>query len=427
MKLVHGTAYAMPSILKKAPLVSVIIPSYNTARYLRDAIESVLKQTHPRVEIVVVNDGSPDNTDEVVQPYLDRINYIKQENRGLSAARNVGFRASHGEFVCFLDADDILLPRKFERQLAKFEREPDLDVVISGYIDVEEDGETEIQITPKHWQRQVLDHFLNHESFPPHVPLISRRVLEEIALFPEDIDTLEFQEDWQLWLDLALNGVQFSSIPEATCKYRRRQSSHGALNPLKHLDGARRVVRWLQKHPKSLCYRKQIEQLAYIVEMERVARAWQVGRIDLAADILVTAVRQSPRFWQTPETFVRLFERSLTLRENIEWQRSRDISRFEQQIIGGILLLDMGKLDQVMMRHLFATAYLALADLAYGTNNHPKRRYAIGQALQYSARACISAQARASTVRGLLGPSLGGSFRRLMRIGLTDEKESVQA
>src|SRR5450756_966886 len=102
------------------PLVSVIVPAFRCAQYLTQAIESVLAQEGPSVELVVVNDGSPDETDEVVRPYLDRIVYIKQENRGLSAARNVGFRASHGEFICFLDADDILLPGKFRAQLGVF-------------------------------------------------------------------------------------------------------------------------------------------------------------------------------------------------------------------------------------------------------------------------------------------------------------------
>ena len=103
--------------------VSIIIPAYNAARFLPACIESVLAQTHRDIEIIVVNDGSTDNTDDVVRPYLDRIRYITQCNKGLSAARNAGFKASSGQFVCFLDADDVLMQDKFQRQIAKFAEE----------------------------------------------------------------------------------------------------------------------------------------------------------------------------------------------------------------------------------------------------------------------------------------------------------------
>ena len=181
-------------------LISIIIPAYNCAEYIDKAISSALSQVGVRCEIIVVNDGSPDATDDAVQPYLDRIIYLKQENRGLSAARNAGFRASSGDFVCFLDADDLLLPDKFLRQLAVFEREPDLGIVISGYFDVAADGETVLQAVRKPWHRDALQRMLNHEVFPPHAALIRRSVLERSTLFPEDIVTAESQEDWQLWL-----------------------------------------------------------------------------------------------------------------------------------------------------------------------------------------------------------------------------------
>ena len=393
--------------------ISVVIPSYNTARYLPDAIESALQQTHPRVEIVVVNDGSPDNTDEVVQPYLDRITYIKQENRGLSAARNVGFRASHGEFVCFLDADDILLPCKFELQLVKFEREPDLGVVISGYVDVEEDGQTEILTVKKNWNRDALDRMVNHEVFPPHTALIRRSALEASPLFPENIDTAESQEDWQLWLDFALNGVQFSSIPEPTCKYRSRPGSIRA-NPLKHLDGARRVVNWLRQHPQAQIHHERVERLAAIVEMERVARAWQVKWNDLAADTLVAAVQQFPAIWQEPLTFIRLFERTLTLRESAEWQRFHDPAWFERRIISEILPLAEGRLPQAGRKQLFAVANLALSDLAYGDYHDTQRWRAVWKAFCSSPKVCTSGLSRMVCIRGILGPHLVALSRTIL-------------
>src|ERR1700736_5280277 len=94
---------------REAPLVSVVVPCYNQAHFLRDVIESVLAQTYPHVELVVVDDGSPDNTTDVVADY-PILRCVRQENRGVAEARNTGFRASNGEFVLFIDADDRLTP-----------------------------------------------------------------------------------------------------------------------------------------------------------------------------------------------------------------------------------------------------------------------------------------------------------------------------
>jgi glycosyltransferase involved in cell wall biosynthesis len=96
------------------PLVSVIIPCYRQGHLLPEALESVLAQTYPAVEAVVVNDGSPDDTDEVVHRYLPRVRYVRQQNRGLPAARNAGIRASSGQYLLFLDADDLLYPKAVE-------------------------------------------------------------------------------------------------------------------------------------------------------------------------------------------------------------------------------------------------------------------------------------------------------------------------
>lgn len=389
------------------PLISVVIPAYNCGTYLPEAIQSAIDQTYTNVEVIVVNDGSPDDTDEVVQPYLDRIIYVKQENKGLSAARNVGFRISRGEYICFLDADDILLPDKFERQLTVFNRDADLGVVISGFIFVEEDGQTPVQRIEKHWRADGLTRLLKHEVFPPHAALIRRTVLDDSSLFPEEIDTYESQEDWQLWLELALDGVQFSSVPEPTCLYRIRSDSIRA-NPLKHLDGARRVVRWLCRYPKAHPYQAEIELLGAIVEMERVAAAWRMNRHDLVVENLVSAVRQSPAYWREPLTHMRLFERSLTVQESAAWQKNPQPAWFQDVICKGILGLEPNSFSVMERRSIVAAAYLMLVDLSYGVQDAKMRWLALGQAFRYSARVCIGAPGRTNLLRGILGPQVGG-------------------
>lgn len=120
----------------QAVLVSVVIPAYNAAAYIAEAINSVLAQTFGDYEIILVNDGSPDTPqlEQAIAPYLDRIRYIKQENRGPSAARNVGILEARGKYVAFLDSDDLWLPRHLETQLQLLQKDPSLSLVYSDGI-----------------------------------------------------------------------------------------------------------------------------------------------------------------------------------------------------------------------------------------------------------------------------------------------------
>jgi glycosyltransferase involved in cell wall biosynthesis len=122
-----------------APLVSVVIPCYNQAHFLGEAIESVLAQRHPRLEVIVVDDGSPDDTSEVAARYPG-VRCVRQENQGLSAARNAGLRHSGGEYVVFLDADDRLLPEAIEAGLRGFEAHPECAFVYGDYRVIATDG-----------------------------------------------------------------------------------------------------------------------------------------------------------------------------------------------------------------------------------------------------------------------------------------------
>ncbi len=121
------------------PIVSIIIPCYRQAHFLSDALESVLAQTHPRIETLVVDDGSPDNTAEVAARYPG-VACVAQENQGLSGARNNGFRASHGEYIMFLDADDRLTPGAVEAHLRCFADHPEAGFVVGDIDHIEADG-----------------------------------------------------------------------------------------------------------------------------------------------------------------------------------------------------------------------------------------------------------------------------------------------
>ncbi|MFL6183180.1 MAG: glycosyltransferase family 2 protein, partial [Actinomycetes bacterium] len=125
--------------ISEVALVSVIIPSYNHAHYLGQAIGSVLSQSYRNFEIIVVDDGSTDETSEVASRY-ERVRIVRQENRGLSGARNRGLREAKGEYVVFLDADDKLLPGALEAGLRCFEAHPECAFVSGTSRPIAEDG-----------------------------------------------------------------------------------------------------------------------------------------------------------------------------------------------------------------------------------------------------------------------------------------------
>ena len=125
-----------------SPKVSVTIPCFNQAHFLSDCIASLQAQTCPHWEAIIVNDGSPDDTREVAKRLMQsdhRVRYVEQENGGLAAARNAGIYASRGEYLQFLDADDLLLPTKFELQLKLFMQNPEVDLAYCDFAYFEGD------------------------------------------------------------------------------------------------------------------------------------------------------------------------------------------------------------------------------------------------------------------------------------------------
>lgn len=123
----------------KEPLVSVVIATYNTGRYLPETIESALAQTHPRCDLIVVDDGSTDDTVDRLAPYHARIRLLRLEHRGLAAARNAGIAASRGDFIALLDADDLWMPEKLAVQLAVARRHPTAGLIVCDGVQF--DGE----------------------------------------------------------------------------------------------------------------------------------------------------------------------------------------------------------------------------------------------------------------------------------------------
>ena len=130
--------------------VAVIIPTYNSAKYLPEAVESVLMQTHKRLELIIVDDGSTDDTASVIAKYTDRIRYIHQSNEGSYKARNRGIQTTKSRYVAFLDADDVWMPNKLETQLDFLRANPTLGLVFSDAVFFRE-NEDNVSVVRTFW------------------------------------------------------------------------------------------------------------------------------------------------------------------------------------------------------------------------------------------------------------------------------------
>jgi glycosyltransferase involved in cell wall biosynthesis len=187
--------------------VSLIIATFNHARLLGDAIDSALAQTLTGVDIVVVDDGSTDDTPAVLERYRGRIRVLRQPNRGLAAARNTGLAAARGTYVAFLDADDIMAPAKLAEQVAVLERAPTIGwTYCDVLIETVATGATVRASERFGYAARALDGWLFpeliHGNFIPAIaPLVRRTALDAAGGFDERLTALE---DWDLWLRLAL-------------------------------------------------------------------------------------------------------------------------------------------------------------------------------------------------------------------------------
>jgi glycosyltransferase involved in cell wall biosynthesis len=190
--------------------VAAIIPTYNHGLLLPRAIESVLQQTHAVTEIIVLDDGSRDNTPEVVVPYLSRIRYVRQENRGLSAARNAAIRLATSEWIALLDADDYWLPRKIAAQLATAAAAPRAALVYNTvYLEYPQGQRLLVPATPidQLWPNL---RFRNCVTGSGSAVLMKRAEAIDAGLFDEGLTACE---DWDLWIRLAVTH-EFACVQE---------------------------------------------------------------------------------------------------------------------------------------------------------------------------------------------------------------------
>ncbi|MGK7951999.1 MAG: glycosyltransferase [Xenococcaceae cyanobacterium] len=203
--------------------VSVIIPAYNGDRYISEAIDSVLAQTYTHYEIIVVDDGSTDNTSQVVKAYGDRVRYIYRENQGVASARNLGIEKAEGEYIAFLDADDFFLPEKLAKQITCFEADSALGMAISGWRLVDAGGNKISDAMPWKYARELnLATAVLHKPARPSATVVRRSWCKKIDGFDT---SLASAEDLDFLLRLILAGCKATWLPEILTCYRQHSGS----------------------------------------------------------------------------------------------------------------------------------------------------------------------------------------------------------
>lgn len=182
------------------PLVSVIIPTFNRGWVVREAIDSVLIQDYLNFELIVVDDGSTDDTDAILVTYGNRLEVIKQPNRGVSAARNRGIAAARGELIAFLDSDDYWLPQKLSIQVEYFNQHPEVNICQTEEIWIRR----AVRVNPKNRHHKpsgdIFEPSLELCLVSPSAVMIRNQVFERFGFFDEEMPACE---DYDLWLRIS--------------------------------------------------------------------------------------------------------------------------------------------------------------------------------------------------------------------------------
>lgn len=264
-------------------LVSIIIPAYNVAPYIAETLQSVFAQTYTNYEVIVINDGSPDTEEfeRAIEPYRERIEYLRQPNGGASAARNAGLRKSKGELIAFLDADDLWLPNYLEEQI-KFITENNCDLACADAMifgDSPDAGRTYMEAVmgtaPAHGEVTFIQ-LVSAERSLITSGVVARRVpILEVGLF--DL-SLRNAQDFDLWLRLARHGERLAYQRKVLLKYRGRAGSLSGDAINSHHRELRVFDKIEQSYP--LTPNERVE-ISAVIQKRRALLEYELGKLHL--------------------------------------------------------------------------------------------------------------------------------------------------
>ena len=276
------------------PLVSVIIPTYNRADYLKLALKSVLEQTYKNIEVIVADDGSTDNTAEVVADFNDpRIKYFYQKNTGLPAAtRNLGLQEASGELIAFLDSDDMWLPKKLEIQVEYLHKHPEYFLVYSNAWIINENGVRDglLLKSGSFKEGEIFEELVKTNFIPQLTILMKRDVFEKVGFLNEDPFIIA-AEDYEYLLRVSLY-YKIGFIKEPLAMYRKH-----SVNLHLTINGARVAQKILssQANDSSVPNKNKILERIYELYLYSAIYNWKnSAKLDAIEDLkkyLVWSVR----------------------------------------------------------------------------------------------------------------------------------------
>lgn len=266
--------------------VSVIIPVYNRADRIGRCLESVLRQTYRAVEIIIIDDGSTDNLEEMIRPVWNQVRLIRQENKGQGAARNAGIQAAKGEWIAFLDSDDLWDEKKLEIQMNS--------ILTKGY----EWGHTKARIIPTSdrprffgdWFRDgrsgmIARQLLQTNFICTSSVVLKKDILEEVGCFSEDRELQNF-EDYELWLRIAaLVGIDYVDEP-LTLYTTESLDSAQQESRLMQIEKNERVMQHIERLPFTVYSKKSIRKRRIGYQQYQFQNALVKGDIEQAQVIL---------------------------------------------------------------------------------------------------------------------------------------------
>ena len=266
--------------------VSVIIPAYNVAPYIAETLKSVFAQTKPAFEVIVVNDGSPDTEklEDALEPFRNRILYLKQENRGLSGARNTGIRAAKGDLIALLDGDDLWMPEYIETQTEFLRRHPEYDLVYCNAVffgSPAYEGRQFMAMCPS--LGEVTPAAIISRSCCVFVSLTARAQALRAIGFDESLRSCE---DFDCWLRFAASGRSIGYHRQILVQYRKRDASLSSDSEsmaewhLKVLKKARAL--WPKESNESGLLEKAIAQKTWELAILRGRQQLRMGDVDSA-------------------------------------------------------------------------------------------------------------------------------------------------
>jgi len=275
--------------------VSVIIPVYNTAKYVCETLDSVFGQTYQDFEVIVVNDGSPDTDalETVLRNYLDRIVYLKQQNRGPAAARNLGIRRAQGEYIAFLDSDDCWLPEYLANQMKMFDEMPPPDMVSADtrlFGDSLDAGKSFWELYPPRGP-VTLKALLNRDcAIVTSCTVARRQVILDAGLFDENF---RGPEDFDLWLRVAYGGARLALQRKILARRRIHSDALTASDfrmQVEEVSVLSKLERTLQLPPDILlALQRRRSQIQACVDLEEGKRCLEAGEVDPARERLQKA------------------------------------------------------------------------------------------------------------------------------------------